>query len=43
MWIGFGELVIHGFCSNVFLPKKRREDEFALAGELQLMLSKMFL
>jgi len=43
MRISFGELMIHGFRGDVFLPEKRCEDEFALAGELQLMLSQMFL
>ena len=39
MRISFGELVIHGFGGDVFLPEECREDEFTLTGELQLMLS----
>ncbi len=39
MWIGFSQLVIHSFGGDMFLPEKRREDEFTLAGELQLVLA----
>jgi hypothetical protein len=39
MWISFSQLVIHSFGRDMFLPEKRREDEFALAGELQLVLA----
>jgi hypothetical protein len=42
MWISFSELVIHGLRRDMFLPKKRREDQFPLTGELQLMFSEMF-
>jgi hypothetical protein len=33
MRIGLGELVIHGFSRDVFLPKERGQDEFALSRE----------
>ena len=39
MWISFSQLMIHSFGRDMFLPEKRREDEFALAGELQLVLA----
>jgi hypothetical protein len=39
MWISFSQLVIHSFGRDMFLPEKRRKDEFALAGELQLVLA----
>jgi hypothetical protein len=38
VWIFFGELVIHGLRRDVLLPKKCRQDQLALAGELELML-----
>lgn len=43
MRISFGELVIHGFGGDMFLPEKRGEDEFTLTREFQLVLSQMFL
>lgn len=41
--VGPGELVVHGFGGNMFLSEECREDEFALTGELQLVLSQMLL
>ena len=43
MWVGLGQLVIHGLSGDMFLPQKRRENEFALAGELELVLAEMLL
>lgn len=36
--IFLGELVIHGFRRDVLLPKKCRQDQLTLAGQLELML-----
>ena len=41
MWILFCELVIHGFRSNVFLFEECIQDEFALSGDLQLVLGEV--
>lgn len=41
--IRLGQLVIHGFCRNMFLAKKRAQDQFPLAGEFELMLAQVLL
>ena len=43
MRIRLCELVVHGLGRDVFLTKKRRQDQFPLPGEFQLMLAQMFL
>lgn len=43
MRIGLRQLVIHGFCGNVFLPEEGVQNQFALASELELMLAQMLL
>lgn len=35
------ELVVHGFSRHVLLSQERRQDQFALASQLQLMLGQM--
>ena len=42
MWIGFRQLVIHGLRGNVFLPEERVQNQFTLAGELELMFAQVF-
>ena len=43
MRIGLRQLVIHSFRGNVFLPKEGVQNQFTLAGELELMLAQVFL
>ena len=43
MRISLSELMVHGFGGNMFLTEKRREDEFTLTCEFQLVFPKMFL
>jgi hypothetical protein len=43
MRIGLRQLVIHGLRGNVFLPKEGVQNQFTLAGELELMLAQVFL
>ena len=43
MRVGFRQLVIHGFRSNMFLPEESAQNQFTLASELELMLAQMFL
>ena len=43
MRIRLGELMIHGFGGNVFLPEKGGQNHFPLTGEFELMLTKMLL
>lgn len=43
MRIGLRQLVIHGFCRNMFLPEEGVQNQFALAGELELMLTQVLL
>ena len=42
MRIGFRQLVIHGLRGNVLLPEERVQNQFTLAGELELMLAQVF-
>ena len=41
MRVFFRELMVHGLGCDVFLSKKRRQDQLALAGQLQLMLGQV--
>ncbi len=41
MGIFLRELMVHGFSRHVFLSQERRQDQFALARQLQLMLGQM--
>lgn len=41
MRVFFRELMVHGLGRDVFLSKKRRQDQLALAGQLQLMLGQV--
>ena len=43
MWVGLRQLVIHGFRCNMFLPEKSAQNQFTLAGELELMFAQVFL
>jgi hypothetical protein len=43
MRIGFGQLVIHGFRSNMLLPEESVQNQFTLTGELELMSAQVFL
>ena len=43
MRIGLRQLVIHGLCGNVLLPEEGVQNQFTLAGELELMLAQVFL
>ena len=42
MRIGFRQLVIHRLCSNVLLTEEGVQNQFTLAGELELMLAQVF-
>ena len=42
MRIGLCQLMIHRLCSDVFLPEEGVQDQFTLAGELELMLAQVF-
>ena len=39
--IFLGKLVVHGLGRDVFLSKERRQDQFALAGQFQLMFGQV--
>lgn len=41
--VGLGQLVIHSLRSNVLLPEESGQDQFALAGELEMMLAEVLL
>ncbi len=41
MRVFLSELMVHGLGRDVFLSKKRRQNQLALAGQLQLMLGQM--
>ena len=43
MRIGLRQLVIHGFCRNMFLPEEGVQNQFTLAGELELMFAQVIL
>ena len=43
MRIGLRQLVIHGFRGNVLLPEECVQNQFTLAGELELMLAQVLL
>jgi len=43
MRVGFRQLVIHGFRSNMFLPEESVQNQFTLAGEFELMLTQVLL
>jgi len=43
MRVGFGQLVIHRLRGNVLLPEERVQNQFTLSGELELMLTQVFL
>ena len=43
MWIGLGQLVVHGFRGNVFLPEEGTQNQFTLAREFELMLAEVLL
>ena len=43
MRIGLRQLVIHGLRGNMFLPEEGVENQFTLAGELELMLAQVVL
>jgi hypothetical protein len=43
MRVGFGQLVVHGLCGNVLLPKEGVQNQFALAGEFELVLAEVLL
>jgi hypothetical protein len=43
MWVGLGELMIHGFSCNVFLSQECCQNHFPLTGKFELMLTKMLL
>ncbi len=41
MGIFLGKLMVHGFRRDVLLSKERRQDQFSLASQFQLMLGQM--
>jgi hypothetical protein len=43
MRVGLGQLVVHGLCGNVLLPKEGVQNQFALAGELELVFAQVLL
>ncbi len=43
MRVGLRQLVIHGFRGNMLLPEESAQNQFTLAGELELMFAQVFL
>ena len=43
MRVGLGQLMVHGLCGNVLLPKEGVQNQFALAGEFELVLAQVLL
>jgi hypothetical protein len=41
--VGLRQLMIHGFCGNMLLPEEGTQNQFTLAGELELMLAQVLL
>lgn len=41
VWVGLGELMVHGFGGDMFLAEKGAQNEFSLLGEFQLMFGEM--